>query len=126
MSNDLKGQDSDSKFQPEIHRARFDKLTIYEVSESELDTLERGSPSSIYLNFAVFLLSVAISFTINLLTTTVVPTRTFTIFVVIAVVGYVIGLGLIILWLVNRQSVSKVTETIRKRLPPHGVAEKLT
>ena len=42
------------EFQPEIRRARFDRLTIYEVSESELEVLARGSPDSIYLNFAVF------------------------------------------------------------------------
>ena len=39
-----------------IKIGRVDSLVIYEVSEGELQTIERGSPNSIFLNFSIFLL----------------------------------------------------------------------
>ncbi len=72
---------------PEIRRGRVAQLTIYEVSEIELETLAQGSANSIYLNFAIFLLSVSVSLIIALLTATIASNRVFTVFVVIAVVG---------------------------------------
>ncbi len=53
---------SSSEFLPAIRRARIDNLTIYEISDAELNILERGSPDSIYLNVAIALISSAISF----------------------------------------------------------------
>ena len=65
-----------------IKRAKYDSLCLYEVTESELEVLEKGSPSSIYLNFSVFLLSIAISFTIALLTVKIESIKLFTCFLV--------------------------------------------
>lgn len=119
-------QDAEASFQPEIRRARFDRLTIYEVSESELDVLERGSPDSIYLNFAIFLLSSAVSLSLSLSVTTIPSDRTFAVFVLVTLVGYIAGLVLLALWCRNRRSVSKVVEVIRNRLPAEGTLEDLS
>ena len=73
---------------PAIHRARIDVLRIYEISESELEFLERGSPQSIYLNFAIFLLSIALSFFIALVTTEIPSDRLFNVFVIVAALGF--------------------------------------
>lgn len=54
---------------PRIIRGRVDSLSLYEITETELDTLERGSPYSIHLNFGVFLLTLGLSFLTSLLTT---------------------------------------------------------
>ncbi len=54
---------------PAIHRVRLDKLRIFEISEAELEALERGSPDSIFLNLAIAVLSVAISFSVTIATT---------------------------------------------------------
>ena len=51
-------QENISDEKVKVKRHKFDSLTIYDVSESELETIEKGSPSSIYLNFAIFLLSI--------------------------------------------------------------------
>jgi hypothetical protein len=51
-----------------INRGKLDSLNIYEVSERELQTIETGSNDSIFLNFGIFFLSVAISFFIVLFT----------------------------------------------------------
>ena len=50
-----------------VKMGRFNGLILYEVADHELDLLEKGSPSSIYLNFAIFCLSTGLSFTINIL-----------------------------------------------------------
>lgn len=51
-----------------IRRAPLQRLTIYEVEESELAILERGSPDTVFLNIAVALLSVSVSLSVALLT----------------------------------------------------------
>jgi hypothetical protein len=113
-----------SDFQPEIRRARFQRLTIYELSETELDTLEKGSPDSIYLNISIALLSVAVSLTVTLVTATL-SHAAFTVFVVLVAVGYVVGVVLLLLWHNSRRSVVTCARTIRDRLPPTGVAQPL-
>ena len=108
-------------FSPAIHRGRIDRLTIFEVTEAELDTLERGSPVSVFLNLAIFVLSVATSFSASLLTTEISSNRTFNVFVIVTVVGYIAGATFLLLWFFTRKSIKSVVENIRKRLTPVGV-----
>ena len=51
-----------------VKRAKLDSLKIYEITEKELDTLEKGSGDSLFLNFAISLFSIFISFFIVLVT----------------------------------------------------------
>src|SRR5205085_2900493 len=102
---------------PVIRRARFQTLTIYEVEESELSLLERGSPESIHLNFAIAFLTTAIALFAALYTATIPDIKTFTVFVVIAVVGLIAGVVLLCLWWRSRTSVRDQIATIRNRLP---------
>ena len=114
-----------SELLPEVRRGRLDILTIYEVSDSELDILERGSPDSLYLNFAIFLLSSAVSFTIAIFTTTPSSSVVSTIFIVFTIIGYLAGAFLALLWWRSRSSVSRCVKVIKARLPPEGTAEPL-
>lgn len=123
MENQNAYQSSDQDFLPAIRRVRVSELTIYEISETELDILERGSPDSLYLNFAIFLLSSAIALTISLLTTTPLSPNVYIIFVVFIIVGYLSGFLLLLLWRWNHTSVSDCIKTIRSRLPPEGDAQ---
>lgn len=125
MSNQYNSLSSNQTFLPEIRRARFERLTIFEISESELEVLEKGSPDSIYLNVAIALLSSAISLTAVLFTATIANTAIFIIFVICTVVGYVIGIILLLLWRRSRSSVLECIKVIRKRLPPEGTAQTL-
>ena len=113
------------EFLPGIRRARFAKLTICEISDSELEILELGSPGSIYLNFAIFLLSSAISITVTLLVANIASDKMYMFFVVVTVVGYIIGELLLLLWWKDYRSVLRVADTIRRRLPPEGEAAPL-
>lgn len=100
-----------------IVRGTFAELTIYEVADYELEILEHGSPDSLYLNFAIFLLSTAVSFFVALLTSFLTQ-RTFTVFVVITTVGFLMGIFLLIIWLKKRRKVSNLIKAIKDRLPP--------
>ena len=103
--------------QPKIRRGRVDSLSLYEITDYELDVLTTGSPSSIFLNFAIFLISVASSFLVALLSTTI-ANRVFTVFVVVTVLGFIIGIVLIGLWARNRKSMSEIIRRIKARIPP--------
>lgn len=108
-------------FLPAVRRARIERLDIYEISEVELQVLERGSPESIFLNFAVFLLSTAISFLVAILTTEIQSPRIFNVFVIVTAMGFICGIFLLVLWVWYRSSTKTLLEQIRRRMPPEGV-----
>jgi hypothetical protein len=111
------------EFLSAVRRAPFGELTIYEVAEPELELLERGSPDSLFLNFAISLLSVAISLSVTFATTSIPSDRVFIVLVLLTIVGYVAGLLLLILWWRTHRSVLSVAAAIRRRLPPEGQEE---
>ena len=122
MKNSERPSNHEPEFQPEIRRARIGKLTIYEISDAELNTLEHGTPNSILLNFSIFMFGVAIPFTIALTTLNIPAGKTFTFFLSATIIGYLGGIILFFLWLRSYRSVSSVIKTIRDRLPPEGEA----
>jgi len=94
-----------------------DSITVYDVTDSELQDLERGTPGNIFLSFAIFLLSSAVSFTVALFTTDITSTRTFCVFVIIASIGGIGGLVLLGMWKKSKETTSIIIERIRKRVP---------
>ena len=114
---------SGTPLDPAIRRMRLDSLRIFEIGEAELEALERGSPESVFMNLALAVLAVAISFSISLATTKVESDRTFTVFVVITVVGYLAGATFLILWAIARRSLKSVSARIRARIPPEGIQD---
>lgn len=105
-----------------IRRGSFGELTIHEVADYELENLAHGSPDSLYLNFAIFLLSMSVSFFVALLTA-VLSSRVFTVFVVITTIGFLMGVFLLIIWLKKHRPVSDLVKEIRSPLPAEGVQE---
>lgn len=108
---------------PAIHRVRLDKLTIFEITEAELDSLERGSPGSLYSSLAVAVISIAISFSIALTTTQIQSVKTYCFFVIVTVVGYLSALTFGLLWWQSHRSLRTVAQEIRRRRTPEGVQE---
>jgi len=101
---------------PTIRKVKVDSLTIYEVTESELEIIERGSPSSTQLNLSIALLSVAVSFLITLLTSDFKgKDRLFTVFTVVTVVSFLGGGVLFLLWYNTKNDVDEVLKKIRGR-----------
>lgn len=116
---------AETQFLPEIRKGRVKTLTIHEISETELNILAQGSPSSIHLNFAIGLFTLASSFLISILTTKIEADRTFMIFVSIVAIGFIVSFFLFFLWIKDYKSTKKVVEEIRKRLPPEGESKNL-
>jgi NADH:ubiquinone oxidoreductase subunit K len=102
---------------PKIRRGNLDSLSIFEVSEGELITIERGSSNSIFLNFSIFLLSIAVSFLTALLTGNFENKQTVQIImIVITVCGFIIGAFLLFLWLRKKDDFDEVVKCIRERM----------
>ena len=90
--------------QPSVRVAPLGELKVYMVQEHELESLASGSPASLFLNFALSLLSSAIAFFITLLSTEIKSSRTFDVFVIVCVVFSISGLVLLELWRRNHIS----------------------
>ena|ERR1035437_311831 len=105
-----------------IVRARLDTLNVYEISENELESLERGGPESLLLNFAIFFLSTAISLTVPLMMSDVdiKSNRVFIVLVVVCVISWITSVVLGALWLNGYRSRKSVIRIIKKRLPAEG------
>lgn len=111
---------------PAIHRVPLDQLTIFEITEAELDALERGSPESLYLNLSIAVSSIAVSFSIALGTTEIQSIKTFCFFVIVTVVGYLAAVTFGLLWWHSRRSLRTVAKEIRRRRTPPGIQEGMT
>ena len=103
---------------PVLRVAPLGELKIYTITEDELDALGRGSPGSIYLNFGLALIPVAVAFLLTILTTSI-PGLILTIFFVVAcVLFFLVGTLCLLLARVHHGSSTKLVEKIRNRMPP--------
>ena len=101
-----------------VNRGRLDSINIYDVTEQELEKLATGGSDSIFLNFAIFTLSVAISFFITLLTTKIETDRVYITFLVITSICFLSGIILLLIWWKSRYSIKDLINKIRERIPP--------
>jgi Na+/melibiose symporter-like transporter len=104
--------------QPAVRLAPMGDLLIYQISEDELRQLEQGSSATIFLNFALPLISTGLSFLVALLSTNVSEIRVFIVFVVVCVVTLIAGIILLALWYRQHRSSQQLSDQIRKRMPP--------
>ena len=97
-----------------VRYVRLKNLMVYEISEDELQNLEKGSPAPVMLSFALFLLGIAITATITLFTTTT-SAKTFTFFTILTVAGYLLGILSLIVAGVQIFRAKAVGKSIRSR-----------
>ena len=114
---------SSDEILPVVRRARFQRLTIYEVEESELLVLERGWLGSIHINISIALLSLAVGLSATLSTANFPSDRAWQLFVTLTVVGYIVGATLLLIWWWNHKAISDCVREIRRRLPTEGIEE---
>lgn len=100
----------------DVRRGKFDSLSLYEVTDYELEILERGSPSSLLLNFAILGFSVGVSFLISLLTLEFTSVYTFAFFLTFSLVGLFSSVVLIFIWWKIRANSISVCAKIKNRL----------
>jgi hypothetical protein len=106
-----------------VRRARVDSITVYDVTEQELEQLEKGGGGGIYLNLCLSIFSIAASFLIAVITTKIESDRQFAIFIIITTVGFLGALVLGILWWRCRESVTAVVLSIKRRMPLDETAD---
>lgn len=100
-----------------VFHARVDSVILYEIKENELDILEKGSQADIFLNFAIFLLSIAISCLLSLCTAKFDNDIIATVFVCLTIIGFIGGVLLLILWWRGKSTIKSVIKSIRDRVP---------
>ena len=99
-----------------VRRGRVDSVDLYEVKENELELLEKGSPATLQLNFAIFLFSIAATAIIALATTDFKYQIVETIFTFISVIGVLMGAYLMISWWRTKTSIAVVIQIIKNRI----------
>jgi uncharacterized membrane protein len=105
-----------------IRYVRLESLTVYEISEDELNNLEHGSPTPLLLSFALFLLGAAMTAMVTLLSVDIQSMKVFCTFVIFMVVGYVIGGILLVISIIQIVKTKSVGRAIRERATK-GVVE---
>lgn len=106
-----------------VRRGRVDSVDLYEVKEHELEVLENGDTNSIYLNFAIFLLSSAVSCVLAISTATFVSELIQYCFLFVTIIGFIGGLFLLILWWRGRKSIKTIVSRIKNRIPPEFIEQ---
>lgn len=115
MSPDIQ---NDAQTGPKINVGRVDSITIYEVTESELSTLESGTPTGYLFDLFLCLLTLGISFLVTVTTTEIKSNRLFAVYTILAI-GSIIGAAICFcLWLKFRKSTDVLIATIKKRVQP--------
>lgn len=112
----MNNNNSSGENEVKIIRGKIGSVSLYEITDNELSLLEKGSPSSIYLNFAIFLFSIGISFLITLLTTSIEEIKIFTSFLVFTIIGVLGGTFLFFIWFRMKGEVSEVISKIQGRI----------
>lgn len=104
-----------------VKRGKVDSIKIYEVSESELITIEAGAPSSLYLNFTTFFGGVFVSFITVLLTVKFdldikKELIVFIVFLLCDIVTGFLTVIMVIIWMVKRKDLSNIIKRIKERI----------
>src|SRR5437773_6268200 len=107
-----------SPMTPVIRFAPLGELKVYAVTEAELDELERGSPASIHLNFALFFWGTAASLFVTIRTVSFAADRAFYVFLVAFAATVIAALVFSVLWFVQHRSAKSLIKRIRNRMPP--------
>jgi hypothetical protein len=105
-----------------VKRHRLEHAEIFEISADELDSIERsGASVGTDLQFATFLLPIAITLTTVLLITPIQNSRLWDGFFITLIVGYVLGSYFLIKWGRQRNTFKEVLRKIRdRRVGPLG------
>lgn len=114
---------STSRDEITIDRARINSITLYDVTEDELSIIERGSPSSNYLNFSIALLSIGISGLVSLFTTEIENMITLIVFVCATIICLILGIFLLVLWRKFSKGSDDIFQKIRSRKNPQAVRD---
>ena len=121
MSNSNLPKEGTGEKPLKVRIGRVESVDLYQVKDNELDTFENGSPASLQLVFSTFLLSIAIAFLISLLTATFSSDTVKTVFLIVTIVGFILGIYFMIASWKNRASIRRLCKKIRERIPQDSI-----
>ena len=101
---------------PIINIGRVESLNLYQITENELETLEKGSSASLDFNFAIFLFSSAFAFVIARATCDFKSDKIEIILTVYSIGAALAGLYLTFRWWHARNSIKEVVSRIKNRI----------
>lgn len=100
-----------------VKRGAIRSVVFYEINEYELAVFEQGGVASIALNFCIFLYSIGFSAVTVLSTVNLSQSNaTYIAFLVVALVGIILGTFMFIVWIRGSKSVSSLCKTVRERI----------
>jgi hypothetical protein len=100
----------------EVRLHRLTHLDVYHVKEDELDKIEAEAGGvGTDLQFATAAITAGLSFVAILLATPIPSSRTYTVFVVITVMGFALGLYCGVRWWRQSSSLKRTLQRIRDR-----------
>lgn len=105
------------QFTSEVIAPKSHRVVVYFVEAAELESLRKGGIATTLLSFGLAMFSAALSFIAVLLSTPIQSERTFTVFVVIAVVSTVAGCVLLVIWWLSGSETKRIIEVIKQRFP---------
>lgn len=105
------------QFTSQIITPKTHKVVVYFVNEIELDALERGSTSSVFLGIGLSLFSIFCSFTIVIFSTPIASDRIFDVFVIISSISFISSIVLLVLWYRSDNEICKIIHCIKERFP---------
>ena len=107
-----------------VKRGKLDSVTVYEVREDELNTIEKGRSASLQLSFAITLFVITFSCGMSLLTTKEFRFEiTQSIVISIGLTCLILSVYFFLLWRKTKQSVDETIEKIRQRLNGNALLE---
>ena len=109
---------SESESGLRIQRGRVDSIIIYEITESELSTLEAGTPTGLLFDLFLCLLTLGISFIVTITTTQITSDRLFSVYTILAIAATIASVICLCLWLRYRKSTKTVIKGIKNRVQP--------
>lgn len=108
---------SDQGEKIDVRRKKLGAVTIYDVTESELIILEKGTDASIWLNFFIGTISIAASFLAALLTVEwgVKVSLTQIIFICVTIIMFLAAVICFVFWRTTKGQHEATIKTIRER-----------
>jgi len=95
---------------------KVDSLTVYEITDFELDQLEQGENLNIDFNIAIFLLSMGLSYLSVLFTVSFNSNVLLFISIAVTLIGIIGGIIMLISWYIRRKPTKKLVLKIKNRL----------
>lgn len=104
---------------------RVGSVTIYEITENELNLFETGSPKLSSINLAIFFLTLALSLLIALITNNIESQNIKIVFLSIIISSFVLGAFFLINWYRTSKSITNVIKEIKERAPRSSLMEEI-